>query len=162
MTDQTAFVDDHLETTDDFDWELVDPENRATVESEIKRQCALAIARFAHRLLELGGRNRNQFFIAANCFTFAAHIHPDQDRSGEELAERLHLTKQAFFKRVNTCRDILKLPRIAGARSDTARKTFKRTAKKHHEKTKSARKGKPVGNFIDRFNDQDKRTRKTD
>jgi len=153
MTDETAFVDDHLEPTDDFCWDIVEPEHRATVEDEIRRQCALALAKFSRRLLELGGRNRNQFFIAANCFAFAAHIHPDQDSSGEEIAKALKLTKQAFFKRVNTCRDILKLPRIAGARSDQARKTFKRTAKKHHEKQKQNHQAKSSGTFLSRLND---------
>ena len=153
MQDDTAFVNDHLEPTADFDWDVIDPEHRDDAESEIRRQCALALAKFSRRLLELGGRNRNQFFIAANCFAFAAHIHPDQERSGEEIAKSLNLTKQAFFKRVNTCRDILKLPRIAGARSDEARKKFKRTAKRHHEKNKQNHETKPTGTFLDRLND---------
>lgn len=153
MTEDAAFVNNHLEPTEDFDWDLVDPANHSSIESEIKRQCALSIAKFSRRLLELGGRNRNQFFIAANCFAFAAHIHPDQDRSGEQIAKSLRLTKQAFFKRVNTCRDVLKLPRIAGARSDEARKTFKRTAKKHHEKNKATRQTKTTGAFLGRLND---------
>lgn len=153
MTDETAFVNDHLEPTDDFDWQLVDAIDRATVESEIKRQCALAIAKFSRRLLELGGRNRNQFFIAANCLAFAAHLHPDQDKSGEEIAHKLKIGKAAFFKRVNTCRDVLKLPHIAGARSVEARKEFKRTAKKHHAKKKLTQKNKTIGNFIGRLGD---------
>lgn len=157
MTDDSAFVNDHLEPTTDFDWDSVDPRDRATVESEIRRQCALTLAKFARRLLENGGRNRNQFFIAANCFAFAAHIHPDQAKSGEEIAKKMNLTKQAFFKRVNKCRDLLQLPRIAGARSEEARKTFKRTATKHHEKNK-IKTGETAGAFLGRFNGEDKRT----
>jgi hypothetical protein len=153
IADDVAYVLDHLEPSSDFDWESVSPDGLSDVETEIRRQCALALAKFSRRLLELGGRNRNQFFIAANCFAFAAHIHPDQERSGEEIAKKLKIGKAAFFKRVNTCRDILKLPRIAGARSDSARKTFKRTAKRHHEKTKQNHKIKTLGNFLGRLDD---------
>lgn len=151
--DDSAFVNDHVEPTTDFDWALVDPEHRPTIEAEIRRQAALALAKFSRRLLEQGGRNRNQFFIAANCFAFAAHIHPDQEQSGEQIAKSLKLTKQGFFKRVNTCRDILKLPRIAGARSSDARKKFRKTAKQHHEKKKLNHHSKTVGNFLSRLND---------
>lgn len=154
LPDDSGFVNEHLEPTTDFDWESVDPKDRETVESEIRRQCAIALAKFSRRLLELGGRNTNQFFIAANCFAFAAHIHPDQGKSGEEIAKSLKLTKQAFFKRVNQARDVLKLPRIAGARSEEARKTFKRTAKKHHEKLKQTHKTKIIRTFTDRLGDQ--------
>src|SRR4051812_19196124 len=126
MNDETGFVNDHLEPTIDFDWDLVDPSNRANIESEIRRQCAITLAKFSRRILELGGRNRNQLYIAANCFAFAAHMHPDQDKSGEEIAEAMNLTKAAFFKRVNQCRDVLKLPRIVGSsRTAEARKVFK-------------------------------------
>lgn len=151
--ESVAFVADHLEPISDFDWDSVSPERRPDIEAEIKRQCALSIAKFSRRLLELGGRNRNQLFIAANCFAFAAHIHPDQDKSGEEIAHKLKIGKAAFFKRVNTCRDVLKLPHIAGARSVEARKEFKRTAKKHHAKKKLTQKSKTIGNFIGRLGD---------
>ncbi len=153
MQHHTAFVNDHLEPTDDFCWEIVEPEHRATVESEIRRQNAIAIAKFSRRMMELGGRNRNQFFISGNCFAFAAQMHPNQESSGEEIAKKLGIGKAAFFKRVNTLRDILRLPRIAGARSDEARKTFKRTAKKHHEKIKQAKKTKTIGSFVNRLGD---------
>lgn len=134
--DGVSFVGEQIDGLVDFDWDVVDADQRADVETELRRSTAMALCKFARQLLQVGGRNPEQFFIAANCMAFAAHIHPNQDQSGEAIAKKIRLGKANFFRRVNQWRDILRLPRIAGAWKDSSRKSAKSAAFKNHEKRK--------------------------
>lgn len=111
-----------------------------------------AVAKFCVRLIELGGRTADKFYETAHAFAFAAHIHPEQHLSGEEIATKYFKnpkTKQAFFKQVNRIRDVLGLPRIAGAKSNAARKTYRQRMKQSHSRRRAAAAhgGKSNGSF---------------
>jgi hypothetical protein len=129
----------------DFDWDLVEPDQRPDVEAELRKATASALCKFAHQLLQVGGRNQRQFYIAANCMAFAAHIHPAQDQTGQTIAKNIELSKANFFRRVNQWRDVLKLPRIAGAWKESSRQSIKQATTKTHEKRKQQRSSGIVG-----------------
>ena len=151
MTDEgAAFVNGQIEPSEDFDWDAVDPAERATVETEIRRECAKALAKLSAQILTVGGRNQRQFFLAANCLAFANHIHPAQETSGEKIARAIGMRKAAFFRRVNQWRNVLGLPAMAGAWSVDARKSIKRATTKSHEQRKNNHNGQPQ-NFTERF-----------
>lgn len=130
----TGFDADEITSTADFDWSALDGESAVDLKAEIAKQSAQAVAKFCRQLLSVGGRNPEQFFIAANCLAFAAHIHPNQDQSGETIAISIGMNKAAFFRRVNQWRDVLRLPHIAGAWSKQGRKTISVKTKQTHEK----------------------------
>lgn len=129
-----GFVADEITATIDFDFDSLDKDTAADLKSEMAKQCAQAVAKFSRQLLTIGGRNPKQFFIAANCLAFAAHIHPNQDQSGESIALSIGMNKAAFFRRVNQWRDILRLPRIAGAWGKEGRKNISAKTRQTHEK----------------------------
>lgn len=135
---QVAFVGDHVEP-------IVEPavdfiiEDGEVVATGLDSIAVRAIAKFCARLFEIGGRNKEKFFQAAHAFCFAAHTHPEQHLSGEVIAEKFHITKAAFFKQVNRYRDILGLARIAGAKSNDARKVYRKRMKESHEQRKKKR-----------------------
>lgn len=129
-----GFESDEITSTIDFDFASLDHDTAADLKAEMAKQSAQAVAKFSRQLLTIGGRNPKQFFIAANCLAFAAHIHPNQDQSGESIALSIGMNKAAFFRRVNQWRDILRLPRIAGAWGKEGRKTISAKTKSTHEK----------------------------
>ena len=134
MEDSIAFVNGHIEPSQDFDWDIIEPDEKPSVEIEIRRRCAETLAKFVSQLLTVGGRNQKHFFLAANCLAFANHIHPGQSNSGEEIAKKIGMKKPAFFRRVNQWRDVLRLPHMAGAWSDKARKSIKTATTNSHAK----------------------------
>lgn len=114
------------------------------------RKEAEAIARFCVRLLEMG-RSKSKLFQSVNAYAFAAHIHPEQNKTVQQFARDYKISKQAFAAEVNHIRDRLGLPRIAGAKSHTARKTYSQSAKKAHERRNHSTTGKPTATFIGRL-----------
>ena len=134
--DCAAFVNGHIEASQDFDWDLIEPEQRDTVEIEVRRECARALAKLVSQLLTIGGHTQRQFFISANCLAFANHIHPAQEYTGEKIARSIGMNKAAFFRRVNQWRDVLRLPAMARAWGKEGRSSIKHATKKHHEQRK--------------------------
>ena len=143
---EVAYVDDHPEAIatpsfasipgedeDDVDFRIENGEFQAT---GLNSLTVRTIARFCARLFEINERNKEKFFETTHAFAFAAHVHPEQYLSGDEIVHK-HFknpkTKQAFFKQVNRYRDILGLPRIAGAKSNEARKTYRARMKQSHQ-----------------------------
>lgn len=116
------------------------------------RKEAEAIARFCVRLLEMG-RSKNKLFQSVNAYAFAAHIHPEQHKTVQQFAREYKISKQAFAAEVNHIRDRLALPRIAGAKSHKARKTYSQSAKKAHERRNHSRNGVAVADrtYAERF-----------
>jgi hypothetical protein len=151
MDEETAaFCNGRIEPSQDFDWDAVEEKERPEVEVEIRRQCAITLAKFSATLLTVGGHDRRKFFLAANCLAFANHIHPSQETSGEKIARAIGMRKAAFFRRVNQWRNVLGLPAMAGAWSVDARKSIKRATTKAHEQRKNHHNGQSQ-NFTQRF-----------
>ena len=163
---ETFFNDDGKpEQFADFDWDAIEPDQRPTVEAKLRKATATAIGKFAKQLIQVGGRTQRQFFIAAHCMAFAAHIHPNQDQTGEQTAASLGevkckccgnvlhkgVTKENFFRRVNQWRDILKLPHVAGAWKQSSRQSIKQATTQNHEKRKQQR-SSGIAGFIVKAN----------
>jgi hypothetical protein len=149
--DAAAFVDGHIEPSEDFDWDAVDEKEKPAVETEIRRQCAITLAKFVATLLTVGGHDRRQFWLAENCLAFANHIHPSQESSGEKIAKAIGMKKPAFFRRVNQWRNILGLPAMAGAWGVEARKSISRATKKSYEHRKQNHDNRHAENITKRF-----------
>jgi hypothetical protein len=140
----------------DFYWDAIEPDQRPEIEAELKKAVAMALCKLSSQLIQAGGRTQRQLQIAANCMAFAAHLHPDQSLTGEEICKSLGdvkcahcgeiyhkaVSKENFFRRVNQWRDMLRLPRVAGAWKESARKSIKIATTKNHEKRKQQR---PIG-----------------
>lgn len=154
FADGTGFVQGHVEPTVDFTL------NDEGLEAEgLDARAVMAIAKFCRLLFEIGGRNREKFFQAAHEFCFAAHLHPEQHLSGEVIAKRFGITKAAFFKQVNRYRDILNLPRIAGAKGHAARKTYSAKMKESHAQRRTKKDHQDTGNFSGLLNQAHHRSR---
>jgi len=175
----TGFDADELVATSDFDFAEMDGESAVDLKAEIAKKSAQAVAKMFAKLLAIGGNTPIEFFIAANCLAFAAHIHPNQSESAKSIASSIlvkykektdengnktrtpvYMEKAAFLRRVNQWRHIMRLPPIAGAWSKEARKTISSKTKQHHEKRiKSAPK---MRGLIARLNSRNQNPRAKD
>lgn len=140
-----------IDPSEDFDWESVEEKEQPAVEVELRRQCALTLARFVKTLLEAGGFNRKKFYQAAHCLAFASHLHPNQAASGEEIAKRIGMNKPAFFRSVNKDRNLLQLAPIGGSWSEDSKKHIQQTTKKNHERRKQNSHGGTDPCIVGRF-----------
>ncbi len=131
VKEPTTFVDSHVESFEDFPFDIIDGHK----EPDVKRIAAHAIAKSMTRLLE-SGKSQRRFYQMVHCLLFADHLHPMQDKSGDEIAKTIRMEKANFFKEVNKFRDRLQLPRIAGAKGIKARKTYSDNTRKNHDKRK--------------------------
>ena len=132
LEDAEWTADGHLEPTCEPD--IYFDEDGLNIEN-VEQEAAKAVAKFAATCFQVGGIScARKFFQSVHALCFAAQIHPLQCDSMETIAKGLGIGKAGFSKLVNKYRDILKLPRIAGAKSSAARKTYSKKTKATHER----------------------------
>ena len=131
-----AYVDGHIEQTVDFDYDEID---RRMNEKELPPLSAklevVAAARLLHHIVVVGGTNPRETMLWVNVFLFVMGLHPNQNDSGEVVAQGLKTNKEEWFRRVTKMRRILGarglfIPRIAGQWGASGRKSAANAALK--------------------------------
>ena len=84
-----GYVDGHIEQTVDFDYDEIDRRMGVASESSASGKTELvAAAKLLHHIVVIGGTNPRETMMWVNVFLFVMGIHPNQDQSGERLADR--------------------------------------------------------------------------
>lgn len=115
-----GYVNGHVEQVVDFDFDEIDRRLGNASESSAHGKTELvAAAKLLHHIVIVGGTNPRETMMWINVFLFVMGIHPNQDQSGERLAQGLKVSKEEWFRRVTRMRRILSarglfIPRIAG------------------------------------------------
>ncbi len=118
-----AYVGDHIEPTTDFDFDEIDRRlaadmNDSKLSAQMKQVELVSAAKLLHHIVTIGGVNPNETMRWVNVFLYIMGLHPNQNDSGEEIANGLRMSKEEFFRRTTKMRRILKerglfIPRVA-------------------------------------------------
>lgn len=134
--DAGGYIDNHFEGICYFPFDEIKGEIGEDLTRNEKALAASAVCKFARTLLQLKASRARDIQKVLAVLLFASGLHPEQHLSGEEIAKRYGITRQAFFNRVNEIRDTMSLPPVPGAKKKEARDTYKISAKKGWEKRK--------------------------
>lgn len=113
-----GYVDGHIEPTTDFDFDEID--RRLTQSPSAPQEAeTVAAAKILHHLVVTGGTNPRETMVWINTFLFVMGLHPNQDQTGERIAQGLKVGKAEWFRRCSKLRHTLSargfdLPKIAG------------------------------------------------
>lgn len=142
---KSGFVDGHIEQTTDFDYDEIDERLTGRRDESSAPSELVAAARLLHHIVIIGATNPRETMLWVNVFLFVMGIHPNQNESGERLAQGLKVGKEEWFRRVTRMRKILAarglfLPRIAGQWGNAGRTSQSNNAVKSWQ----SRGGKPM------------------
>lgn len=144
-----AFVGDHIEPVTDFDFDEIDRRlaadiNESKLSAQMKQVEIVSAAKLLHHIVVIGAINPVETMKWVNVFLYIMGLHPNQNHSGELIADGLKMSKEEFFRRTSKMRRILKarglfIPRVSGEWRSVSRTSIANSAIQRWQK----RGGKP-------------------